>query len=258
MTPVSRWDVVLVLHNSAEELRTLWTGIPPELLARVCAIDNGSADDSYTIAKKLFARVIRSDNVGLARGNNLGLESTSAEYVLFVNPDVRITIDGLRTLESALQGEAAIIGPRLENSDGSAQPNGRGIPCLADQVRNRIMRARSSTYLWPNLGPAGQVPWILGAAIACKRATIVGLGGWPEDYFLYYEDTDLCLSAWERGVPVRLIEEVRWTHAWAKQSASWRTRAFWLHARSSITFFRRHPRLILGPPTGAPACQLHG
>ncbi|SOE00367.1 glycosyltransferase [Blastococcus haudaquaticus] len=240
------WDVIVVLHNSELELGTIWPEIPAEVRERVCAVDNASTDNSYPLARKLFGRVIRTDNGGLSRGNNLGLRNTSARFVLFLNPDVRLTRDGLRTLESTLRQHRSLVAPRLVGPDGEPQANGRGLPFLAKQVRNRLSHRSNEAYNWPPLGPAGEVPWVLGAAIACERETITGLGGWPKEFFLYYEDAELCMRAWKHGVPVLLNEEVRWIHAWARQSHSWRSVAFRLHLRSAVRFFLRHPGLLVG------------
>src|SRR5262249_3963144 len=43
------------------------------------------------------------------------------------------------------------------------------------------------------------VPWVTGCCLLVRRACLEDLGGLDEDYFLYYEDVDLCLRAKKRG-----------------------------------------------------------
>lgn len=242
------WDLVVVLHNSESELIDIWTHVDVAMRDRVCAVDNGSSDASVALATSLFPKVVEQANLGLSAGNNAGLRATQGRYVLFLNPDVSPTLAGLAELQSALEQAASLIAPRLVDADGSPQANARGLPFLFRQAVHRLLGSNgwSDSYLAPAVGPLGEVPWLLGAAIAGRRDTFETLGGWPEEYFLYYEDVELCLRAWETGVPVRLLEDVRWTHTWARASRSVGSRTFRLHLRSAIRFFRNRPRLIVG------------
>ena len=250
---IADWDIIVVLHNSEKELHDIWTQVPLEIRERVCAVDNGSTDGSIGIAAALFPHVISGANVGLAVGNNTGLRATSARLVLFANPDVRLTLPGLRALAEALRERSSLVAPRLMGLDGEVQANARGLPFLRDQIGNRLHRHARGGYLWPDVSMGGDVPWLLGAAIASQRSTIERLGGWPEEYFLYFEDVELCLRAWGLGIPVRILEHIRWTHVWAKGSHSVRDISFRLHARSAFRFFFHRPGLIFGrPPENVP------
>src|SRR5207249_7515050 len=44
-----------------------------------------------------------------------------------------------------------------------------------------------------------RVPWVTGCCLLVRRECLEELGGLDEDYFLYYEDVDLCLRARKRG-----------------------------------------------------------
>ena len=124
-------------------------------------------------------------------------------------------------------------------------------------MRTLLRRAppaeRRSEYRWPvGSGIDSPVPWILGAIVASRRSDIDSLGGWPEDFFLYFEDTELSLRAWDRGLEVWILGTMRWTHFWNRESRSLLSKAARLHMRSAVHFYANRPRLLIGAPFRVP------
>ena len=78
------------------------------------------------------ARVIEQDNVGLAAGWNVGMAALSGRYALILNADAWLTNGSLERLVAFADEhpEAAIVGPRLSNPDGTLQRSVRGFPTL--------------------------------------------------------------------------------------------------------------------------------
>lgn len=244
---VDQWDIVVVSHNSASELEGIWAAQPSAVRARVIAVDNDSSDDSAAISRAIFARSTSEPNHGLSRSNNIGFAQGSAKYVLFVNPDVVVTVPGLAKLATHLDKHDGLVAPRLLFRDGVPQENARGVPNFATQVLNRLLPPKLRTsYRWPVPHDSiAEVPWVLGAAIAARRATLEAVGGWPEDYFLYYEDVELCCRARDMGLPVMVRGDVRWVHHWERASRSVASKSSRLHMQSAMKFFRSRPALIL-------------
>ncbi|RKN20042.1 glycosyltransferase family 2 protein [Micromonospora musae] len=253
-----RWSVVTVTYNSAETLRRCWRdeAKPYEWIV----VDNASSDDSVAVAEELGARVVRlPENVGFSRANNVGVRQAAGEYVLFANPDLEIGPDGFDVLARHLDQHGGLAAPQLLSSDGVAQPNGRGFPYATAKVGNRkvwpLSRMHASYRLTAASGEALWVAWVMGAAVAARTADFLDLGGWNERFFLYYEDHELGLRAWRKGLPVALIGDVRWTHHWARATNSFRwSRAHTLELRSARTFFGMFPEFLTGLP---PASRRH-
>lgn len=252
------WSVVTVTYNSAGMLRKCWSDAtkPYEWIV----VDNRSSDDSADVGEELGARVIRlPENVGFAKANNVGVRQATGEYVLFANPDLEIRPDGLDVLGRHLDVHGGLVAPQLLSPEGIPQPNGRGFPYATAKLGNRrvwpLSRLHAAYRMVANPGEAVWVAWVMGAAVAVRVADFMGIGGWNERFFLYYEDHELGLRAWRHGLPVALLGDVRWIHHWGRATNSLRwSRAHTLELRSARTFFGMFPEFLIGLP---PAARRH-
>jgi N-acetylglucosaminyl-diphospho-decaprenol L-rhamnosyltransferase len=180
----------------------------------VVVIDSGSFDGCGEMlrAKHPGVAFIQSErNLGFARANNEAFRSTRAPIVLFLNPDTEVVGAAVQDLYRTLQRctDAAIVGPKLLNSDGSLQETCiRAFPTLLNQLLDSdLLRARfPQASLWgkQDLSPLpGGVPKdveaVSGACLMMRRAVFETVDRFSTDYFMYSEDMDLCLKAARAG-----------------------------------------------------------
>ena len=142
-------SVVVVNWNSGQHLRGLLDGLrhnPPRTPVEIVVVDNdshdGSADgaeaDDKTGGREV--RVIRlRRNAGLAAGNNLGITSSSAPFILICNPDVELAGGAIDEMVAAMgrHPRAAWVVPRLEGPDGRPQTSAGDLPCLTEALAGR-------------------------------------------------------------------------------------------------------------------------
>lgn len=253
-TNTPRWTLITVTYNSATTLQKFWSSFAQSDLVEWIVVDNNSSDNSAQVAEQLGATVIRSEkNLGFGGANNLGYRRSTSPYVAFVNPDVTVDLESLEALEEVIDAEQALVSPQLLNSDGSLQPNGRGLPVLTHKVLNRLRPAAvEGVYrIFAQPGEVVEVPWVIGAALASNRAVFDRLGPWDEYFFIYYEDADICLRARKLGIKTLLIGNARWLHGWARATAKLNKSSFaaWkLEFGSMYKFYTRYPHLILKEP----------
>jgi N-acetylglucosaminyl-diphospho-decaprenol L-rhamnosyltransferase len=255
--PVS-WDVVVVSHNNVSDLADYWLQRDYPEWMHIVVVENGFARWPLW-SERPGVTVVRTANRGLAAANNLGAAQGSAPYVLFCNPDVRLEIDDLPRLQKHLHELGGLVAPRLVSENGTSQGNGRSFPTPVAQLANRLPVDRGRLgrlkhdYAAPRLdGEVAEVDWLVGACIAMSRADLDALGGWDERYFLYFEDTDLCLRARRAGMGVAVLTPLTWTHSWASSSRRWFSRAWRRHVRSAVAFYWRNPELLHGHGAGPP------
>jgi GT2 family glycosyltransferase len=128
----------------------------------------------------------------------------TAPYVLFVNPDAVVSETAVRTLVGTLEHDAALGGaaPRIEHPDGGLAFSLRRFPDLrstfaqALYLHRLLPRAAWTTEIVRDAGryeEAHLPEWVSGACILARRSAMEAIGGWDERFFLYCEDTDLCL-----------------------------------------------------------------
>jgi N-acetylglucosaminyl-diphospho-decaprenol L-rhamnosyltransferase len=250
MTLERAWSFVTVTYNSADTLVRCWNTHRSELV-RWIVVDNASTDETVLVAEELGAEVIRLKvNQGFSAANNVGLERSCSEYVGFVNPDVVVDYDSLGTVSTILDESDVLVAPQLLNTDGSRQPSARGFPYLVDKFAHRGVRlpgADLGRYL-PQPTKPTYVAWAMGAAIAGRRTTFLRLGGWDAKFFLYYEDHDLGLRAWDAGVPVVAVPDALWVHEWARETTQRHAAPWRRELRSALRFFGRYPEFLLPFP----------
>jgi GT2 family glycosyltransferase len=182
------------------------------------ALRRGAAEvvivDNHSPAHPLVGRLRRlagvslrrwRHNRGFARAVNEGCRLARGDWVLLLNPDMTLEpsfLDkALARAErlAAAEPSAGILGFGLTNLDGSRQLSAGPFPTLAGTLaRLALPRSRRKYSLLPP-NACGRVDWVTGCCLLVRRACWEDLGGLDPEYFLYYEDVDLCRRARRRG-----------------------------------------------------------
>jgi N-acetylglucosaminyl-diphospho-decaprenol L-rhamnosyltransferase len=245
-----RVALITVTFNSKKDLLRHWAGASA-LEAQWIVVDNASSDGSADIAARLGARVVRLDrNVGFSAANNIGAKHADADCLIFVNPDVEVTDDGARGLAAIAMESRGLVAPQLLNDDGSPQENGRTDPYLYRKILHFFGSKASGASYEVTAGAEDVVPvsWVIGAAVAIPIAVFRAIGGWDDRYFIYYEDSDICLRARALGFRTKLAGTVRWKHGWGRATRRQLSWFAWRNEfRSAWLFYTRYPRFLLHP-----------
>jgi N-acetylglucosaminyl-diphospho-decaprenol L-rhamnosyltransferase len=176
--------------------------------AEVVVVDNHSP--SHPIARKLrrlpgvsLRRWGR--NFGFARAVNEGCRLSRSDWFLLLNPDIDLSegfLDGVLALAdelTATQPKAGVVGFHLRDSEGAQQLSSGPFPSLWSTMSRLLLKRGRRKYSCPRSAQRAPVSWVTGCCVLLKKACLEDLGGLDEDFFLYYEDVDLCLRAQQRG-----------------------------------------------------------
>jgi len=218
MTPDdNRLSVIIVSHNSAEWLGACLSSVRERsgsLDMEIIVVDSGSTDDTVGFVHREFpdVRVLTTENRGFASANNRGLEVVNGSWVLFLNPDTRIlsgTLEGLVTLLRA-RPIVGLAGVKQIDEDGIMDPTMRRFPnavrTFFDGVGAERLPFQAS---WkgervldiPLYDRETPCDWTVGSFMLARKDAIDEVGGMDERFFLYCEETDLCLrlrrGGWE-------------------------------------------------------------
>ena len=201
-------DVLTVSFNSAGALPgwiESWGGLARELIV----YDNGSEDNSAEVVEdSAAARLIRGGrNIGFGGGVNAAVRSASSDLVLITNPDVLCPEAGslVRLLEAAGSGRALLSG-RMVDPRGNELPAGGDWPGIGWVLAQLFGPARP-------LGSPGVAPkWLEAGLLLVPRSVFLALDGFDEGFPLYFEDTDLCFRAAQRGYRIHRVEGAVFTH----------------------------------------------
>ena len=209
-------SIIIVSWNVAELLRRCLQSIEDgrgDLDVEVIVVDSASSDNSAEMVQTEFPDVTllaQTENVGFPRGNNIGLEQATGDYLLLLNPDTELVGDALGTMVAYMtqHPEVGMLGPELLNSDGSHQSSRRRFPTLLTGIFESTWlqpfapKQVLARYYVKDSGDrvSAEVEWVSGACMLTRRAVYEQVGGMDAAYFMYSEELDWC----------RRIHDVAW------------------------------------------------
>lgn len=206
-----RHSIVIVTWESQEDLERLIASMDGRLSVdtELVVVDNDSSDDPEAAltrwpGRKIFRR--NSANRGFARAANTGVSMASGEVITILNPDTVLLDDSLENLTALAAASDVILGPRLLNEDGTAQPSASGpevgawpwIRALVPgAIQPEALLARTEPW---RLYRTHQVAWLTGACLTASRKVFKQLGPFDPSLPLYGEDLDLGIRASRAGI----------------------------------------------------------
>jgi N-acetylglucosaminyl-diphospho-decaprenol L-rhamnosyltransferase len=247
---VNQPAAVVVNFNAAPHLAPCVASLRDNGVHRVVVVDNGSTDGSRHVLSGAGVHWVDAGaNLGYGAAANVGAAWLAGADLLICNPDVVArpgTVAALRQ-RMAAEEDLAVVGPRLENPDGSLYPSARAFPDMVDAVghgllgllapANRFTR-RYRMLDWDH-ARAARVDWVSGAFMLVRRSAWDDLGGFDPAYFMYMEDVDLCWRAHRCGYGVAYEPAAVVTHVQGASSRQHPYRMLAAHHRSMWRFARR-------------------
>ena len=206
---------VVVNYNAGDHLVECVRSVRAEGVVDIVVADNASTDGSDRAVAASDPNVVvlpTGANLGFGAAANRGVAACPGDYVLLLNPDTLVEPGTVKVLAAALDRDPglALVGPRIENLDGSLYPSARTFPSLADAMghaflglvnpSNRFTR-RYRMLDWDHAA-ARDVDWVSGTCMLLRRSAFEAVGGFDERYFMYVEDVDLCWRLWHAGCRV--------------------------------------------------------
>lgn len=198
-------------------------------------------------------RIIKGENKGFAYSNNRGAELANGDFFFFLNPDTVINVDCFGSLIPFFEDSyTGIIGLKLYYPDGKFQVSfGEKINIIGEIKNKRIEKLyhrkkyRELKLLEKEYSQVKRVEWVSGAALIITRFAFKISGGFCEDYFLYYEDADLCRKVNDLQHKVLFYPYSSVTHFKGENVQDDFHGTSYLHAKySQILYYRKHCGLL--------------
>jgi len=243
---------VIVNFNARDHLAECVRSVRADGIDDVVVVDNASSDGSEerVAASGVDCRFLPTgSNLGFGRAANVGVADTDAGYVLILNPDTIVAPGTVKALAAALDHDPrmAVVGPRLDNPDGSLYPSARQFPRMSDAAghaflgvvwRTNPFTRRYRMLDWDH-AQAGPVDWVGGACMLVRRSAFEQVGGFDPAYFMYVEDVDLCWRLGQAGWTVGYEPAGRVMHTVGVSSQLTPYRMILAHHRSLLRFANR-------------------
>jgi GT2 family glycosyltransferase len=207
---VPRLSVVIVNYRQWDKTEEL-----VRHLQASASIKNGQAEivivDNHSPSHPVIRRLRRQPNVslrrwpsnrGFARAVNEGCRLSRGDWFLLLNPDTTPSeefLDGVVAMLDQLEPTAGIVGFHLHNSDGTRQLSTGPFPTLVSTIARLALPRSRRKYQTMRSQERCEVDWVTGCCLLMRGDCLRDVEGLDEEFFLYYEDVDLCRRARNRN-----------------------------------------------------------
>lgn len=228
-------SIIIVHYKSIDKTRNCLDAIKrsktDDLRYEIFVVDNDSRDEISRVLEEKHpdVRLIVSDvNLGMGKGNNLGIKEAQGKYVLILNPDTELEEAAIQEMIRHMEadGNVGMIGPRLYYPDGQIQQSYYKYPNILMPIMRRtflgkIFRRYIENYLMLNLNPTDptEVDWLMGSVLMTQKEILDEVGAFDDRFFMYFEDTDLCRRIKRSGRKVVYHPKATAIHHHARASA---------------------------------------
>ena len=252
-------DIVIVNWNSGGFLSDCLKSVAQHpndqtMLQTVTVVDNASTDGSENVGDsgEVVSHWIQNEaNFGFGRACNQGARIGNAPYILFLNPDTRLTEGSLSIplayLESTAHRNIAIAG--IQVLDESGEP-----------ARSCARLPTASSMLFRSLG-LDQLPWlskygymmrewphaenrlvghVIGAFYLTRREIFEQLHGFDESFYVYLEDVDFSQRVSDLGASCVYLADAAAYHAQGGSSRNIKALRLYYALSSRLVFARKH------------------
>ncbi len=250
-------DIVVVNWNAGRQLHACLQSIgehAPLRETHVIIVDNASSDGSTILPdgpNLSLSMVLNRRNRGFGAACNQGSRAGQAPFILFLNPDARLTAGCIERLIGQFLAddlpEVGVVGPRLIDEGGKLSRHCARVPRARDMLGQVIGLDR----LFPKLfRPHFMTDWehrqtrdvgqVMGAALMIRRDVFERLNGFDERFFMYFEDLDLCVRAARDNFRVVYCAEAAAVHVGGVSSEQARDRRLSRFQTSLVSYAFKH------------------
>lgn len=218
-------SIILVNYNGADVLPSCLKSLERFLLKENCEIilvDNASTDGSPNlVAEKFpFVKLIKlTKNLGFGAGNNAGAKVAKGEFLFLLNTDTILTSNILPHLIELMyvRSDVGIIGPKLLNPDGSLQISFSPAICIKGESQARKMhhyaqKKSNLKLIEREYQEIKELDIVVGAAFFIRANLFHQLGGFDENFFMYFEESDLCQRVQNLGYKILYTPHISLIH----------------------------------------------
>ncbi|MAF20806.1 MAG: glycosyl transferase [Parcubacteria group bacterium] len=238
---------------------------------QIVIVDNGS-EQKPELPNLDIKIIYNKENLGFSGGNNIGIRyalEQKTDYVLLLNNDTIVSKDFLSKLIKAGEGnkEFGILGPKIyfyEDKNRIWSAGGKinwlynkGTMRGHDQIDQgqydspvisaKISQRRPASGMG---GPASgwqETEYMTGCCLLIKRQVIETIGLMPEEYFLYYEDTDWSLKAKQAGFKCIFVPGAKIWHKISRSALAESSSYIYYHIRNGLILAKKYAPWYIKP-----------
>lgn len=241
-------SIILVSYNTKDLTKNCLKSIyekTQNIDFDVFVVDNSSTDGSVEMIQNEFPQVHlikNKENKGFGAANNIAIKQSKAKYIFCLNTDTILLNNSAKIFFDFMEKEqnqnVGACGGIMLDADGHKTYLEFKFPSLLD-FSFLIKNKKNNQDLSKNK----EVDWMGGANLFLRKSCLESVGLFDENFFMYFEETDLCKRIKNHGFRIFFVPESVIIHY---EGASFgknniinfeKTRIF---AQSKCYYFKKH------------------
>lgn len=245
-------SVILVSYNTKEMTKNCIESVyakTKDINFDILCVDNNSTDGTCEMIEQEFpsVKLIKNDkNLGFGAANNIAIKQSNAKYIFFLNTDTVLRNNAIKILFDFMEenSEIGACGGNLYDSNLNHVHSYGWFPTIRTKflktfLLDRVLFIKETYDRGKNeSGRIKQVDYITGADLMIRRDVLNKCGYFDEDFFLYYEETELQYRINKAGYKVFINPNSQIFHLEGKSSKNRKKRREYL-LKSEYLFYKK-------------------
>lgn len=241
-------SIIILSYNTRDFLKNCLNSIFKYDLIdyEVIVVDNASTDGSVAMVNELKSSRVcvieNKENVGFAKGCNIGAKAAKGDFLLFLNSDTEFVDSAtLEIMHSSFEAKTGIVGGLMENKNHSLQRSFGSFYTLP-HVAKMLFLGEKGELAGKSFTEIHSVDWVSGGFMMVRSDIYQKLGGFDEKIFMYVEDVEFCYRVKKAGYQVVVNPKAAVIHV--GHGSSNRTFAV-THIYSGLSYLYKKQRSVL-------------
>jgi len=235
--------ISIVSHGHDDLVKNLLSQLAEynEYVAKVIVTQNilSNVDYGGLVFPFEFVHIKNTQPLGFGENHNRAFDVCSTEYYCIMNPDIILNNDPFCVLLACCDNvKVAIISTLITDIAGVVEDSARYFPTPLGLLK-KVFRLYDGVFPINKNEDVIYPEWVGGMFMLVKSDKYKALSGFDESYFLYYEDVDFCLRAWDSGNGVALCKTAVVVHD-ARRESHRKFKFLKWHLSSVTRFFIKH------------------
>jgi len=241
-------SIIIVSFNDKSHLEECLSSIKENaqnMDFEILIVDNNSSDGSQEFIKQNYPKIkliANEENAGFAIALNRGIRESEGEFFLFLNPDTVIYPEALSLLleELKINPRVGAIGPALLREENAYQVSfGKRVSFVSEIFQKFLLNPFYKLRL-KSIQTRKEVGWLSAACLMTRKEVLEDVGLFDENFFLYFEDIDLCYRIRKKGWSLLFFPQARVFHKGGTSTQQDKVRSRFEYRRSQLYFYQKH------------------
>lgn len=229
---------IIINYNSQKYLPACLTSVKnncQNIEFEIIIVNNDNSFFDYPEAKIINSKI----NKGFGSTCNLGTQNAKGKILCFLNPDTEI-LDNIKKVTDYFDKhkETGIIGPKLITKDNKIEPWCAGFEINFWSLIRNNLGVPKSKKIWESKSSI-ECDKVGGTCLFIRKKLFDELDGFDENFFMYFEDDDLCKRARQKNYKLIYFPELSVLHFGGKSFSS-KFKQKKLFYKSMFYYFKKH------------------